>query len=155
MDGFSGLWRSLVAHLTGGQGVAGSNPVSPTHRSGGNTTSHRGDVSFSRWTSPVASRNIVCLVFFGVPGVGFLGWWLCVGAGSDAVAGAGGSLGRGCWGVVVVGFREFDVGEQEPAMLAWFPRGVDVSGWGEPRPPCLFVEMDLPLRVLGLSWVYI
>ena len=24
-----GLWRSLVAHLTGGQGVAGSNPVSP------------------------------------------------------------------------------------------------------------------------------
>ena len=79
---------------------------------------------------------------------------MCVGAGSDAVAGAGGSLGRGCWGVVVVGFREFDVGEQEPAMLAWFPRGVDVSGWGEPRPPCLFVEMDLPLRVLGLSWVW-
>lgn len=28
-----GLWRSLVAHLTGGQGVAGSNPVSPTKRS--------------------------------------------------------------------------------------------------------------------------
>src|SRR5580698_3912124 len=27
----SGLWRSLVAHLTGGQGVAGSNPVSPTN----------------------------------------------------------------------------------------------------------------------------
>jgi hypothetical protein len=26
----AGLWRSLVAHLTGGQGVAGSNPVSPT-----------------------------------------------------------------------------------------------------------------------------
>ena len=26
-----GLWRSLVAHLTGGQGVAGSNPVSPTN----------------------------------------------------------------------------------------------------------------------------
>src|SRR4029079_15716214 len=25
-----GVWRSLVAHLTGGQGVAGSNPVSPT-----------------------------------------------------------------------------------------------------------------------------
>ena len=25
-----GLWRSLVAHLTGGQVVAGSNPVSPT-----------------------------------------------------------------------------------------------------------------------------
>lgn len=25
-----GLWRSLVAHLTGGEGVAGSNPVSPT-----------------------------------------------------------------------------------------------------------------------------
>ncbi len=28
--GSNGLWRSLVAHLTGGQGVAGSNPVSPT-----------------------------------------------------------------------------------------------------------------------------
>lgn len=27
----NGLWRSLVAHLTGGQGVAGSNPVSPTN----------------------------------------------------------------------------------------------------------------------------
>ena len=33
----NGLWRSLVAHLTGGQGVAGSNPVNPTslHRTGG------------------------------------------------------------------------------------------------------------------------
>jgi hypothetical protein len=28
--GGAGLWRSLVAHLTGGQVVAGSNPVSPT-----------------------------------------------------------------------------------------------------------------------------
>src|SRR6478609_377062 len=28
----AGMWRSLVAHLTGGQGVAGSNPVIPTHR---------------------------------------------------------------------------------------------------------------------------
>ncbi len=27
---FIGTWRSLVAHLTGGQGVAGSNPVVPT-----------------------------------------------------------------------------------------------------------------------------
>ena len=27
---FVGAWRSLVAHLTGGQGVAGSNPVAPT-----------------------------------------------------------------------------------------------------------------------------
>ena len=26
----NGWWRSLVAHLTGGQGVAGSNPVVPT-----------------------------------------------------------------------------------------------------------------------------
>src|SRR5690606_3963281 len=26
----NGTWRSLVAHLTGGQGVAGSNPVVPT-----------------------------------------------------------------------------------------------------------------------------
>jgi uncharacterized protein len=30
LDECHGLWRSLVAHLTGGQGVAGSNPVSPT-----------------------------------------------------------------------------------------------------------------------------
>ena len=30
IGGVFGLWRSLVAHLTGGQGVAGSNPVSPT-----------------------------------------------------------------------------------------------------------------------------
>jgi hypothetical protein len=29
----SGLWRSLVAHLTGGQGVASSNLASPTKRS--------------------------------------------------------------------------------------------------------------------------
>ena len=30
MDQSHGLWRSLVAHVTGGHGVAGSNPVSPT-----------------------------------------------------------------------------------------------------------------------------
>ena len=29
---YIGLWRSLVAHLTGGQGVAGSNPVNPTDK---------------------------------------------------------------------------------------------------------------------------
>jgi hypothetical protein len=29
-EGVAGTWRSLVAHLTGGQGVAGSNPVVPT-----------------------------------------------------------------------------------------------------------------------------
>jgi hypothetical protein len=29
-----GMWRSLVAHLTGGQGVAGSNPVIPTNKNG-------------------------------------------------------------------------------------------------------------------------
>ena len=30
---FIGIWRSLVAHLTGGQGAAGSNPAIPTfHR---------------------------------------------------------------------------------------------------------------------------
>ena len=27
----TGTWRSLVAHLTGGQGVAGSNPAVPTN----------------------------------------------------------------------------------------------------------------------------
>lgn len=30
LESNNGLWRSLVAHLTGGQGVAGSNPVNPT-----------------------------------------------------------------------------------------------------------------------------
>lgn len=30
LPGGGGLWRSLVAHHTGGVGVAGSNPVSPT-----------------------------------------------------------------------------------------------------------------------------
>jgi hypothetical protein len=30
MSAVSGLWRSLVAHLTGGQGVASSNLASPT-----------------------------------------------------------------------------------------------------------------------------
>ena len=29
-NSLNGWWRSLVAHLTGGQGVAGSNPVQPT-----------------------------------------------------------------------------------------------------------------------------
>jgi hypothetical protein len=28
--GGNGTWRSLAAHLTGGQGVAGSNPAVPT-----------------------------------------------------------------------------------------------------------------------------
>ena len=28
--GGDGTWRSLVAHLTGGQGVVGSNPAAPT-----------------------------------------------------------------------------------------------------------------------------
>ena len=36
-SGGIGLWRSLVAHLTGGQGVAGSNPVSPTEKRPGIT----------------------------------------------------------------------------------------------------------------------
>ena len=31
-EGVAGTWRSLVAHLTGGQGVAGSNPVVPTEK---------------------------------------------------------------------------------------------------------------------------
>ena len=30
MDPVRGTWRSLVAHLTGGQGVVGSNPAVPT-----------------------------------------------------------------------------------------------------------------------------
>ena len=34
-----GTWRSLVAHLTGGQGVAGSNPVVPTRSFAGQAPS--------------------------------------------------------------------------------------------------------------------
>ena len=34
VSGANGMWRSLVAHLTGGQGVAGSNPVIPTESPG-------------------------------------------------------------------------------------------------------------------------
>ena len=30
LESNNGLWRRLVAHLTGGQGAAGSNPVNPT-----------------------------------------------------------------------------------------------------------------------------
>ena len=30
LESNNGLWRSLVAQLTGGQGAAGSNPVNPT-----------------------------------------------------------------------------------------------------------------------------
>src|ERR1700722_7526260 len=49
----TGLWRSLVAHLTGGQVVAGSNPVSPTK-------GHAGQSAFAaiasrRW--PVCSAT--------------------------------------------------------------------------------------------------
>ena len=40
-NGSLGLWRSLVAHLTGGQGVAGSNPVSPTNCLAGSIHSAR------------------------------------------------------------------------------------------------------------------
>ena len=42
----NGMWRSLVAHLTGGQGVAGSNPVSPTN--------------WSRWGGSHRDFPIVC-----------------------------------------------------------------------------------------------
>ncbi len=37
----TGTWRSLVAHLTGGQGVAGSNPAVPTQRKSPLTRSTR------------------------------------------------------------------------------------------------------------------
>src|SRR6478672_4880408 len=44
----AGMWRSLVAHLTGGQGVAGSNPVIPTN-------SQRADPA--QWGRPVSLRS--------------------------------------------------------------------------------------------------
>jgi hypothetical protein len=59
-----GLWRSLVAHLTGGQGVAGSNPVSPTQdlcRS----EAGRG-MTRSIWgQSPRAKAHLFCTPFSG------------------------------------------------------------------------------------------
>jgi hypothetical protein len=42
-----GMWRSLVAHLTGGQGVAGSNPVIPTNICGSESPSPRRAFSFA------------------------------------------------------------------------------------------------------------
>ena len=45
-----GLWRSLVAHITGGDGVAGSNPVSPTQRNPGSEKSGPGFRPFAEVT---------------------------------------------------------------------------------------------------------
>src|SRR6185436_17772600 len=42
------MWRSLVAHLTGGQGVAGSNPVIPTKCLGLTRDGGSGPSSFFR-----------------------------------------------------------------------------------------------------------
>ena len=53
----NGLWRSLVAHLTGGQGVAGSNPVNPTRDAGPSEraafSSHE---AFARFEPTVSTR---------------------------------------------------------------------------------------------------
>ena len=43
----AGMWRSLVAHLTGGQGVAGSNPVIPTLHVGQVSSRVIADLAFS------------------------------------------------------------------------------------------------------------
>ena len=50
-----GLWRSLVAHLTGGQGVASSNLVSPTIRSPGATQKSRVPGLLARPAQPLVS----------------------------------------------------------------------------------------------------
>ena len=39
-------------------------------------------------------------------------------------------------------------------MLPRFPRGVDVSGWGEPGPARIRVQRYLPLRVFGVFGVW-
>ncbi len=52
----TGTWRSLVAHLTGGQGVAGSNPVVPTGDS-----RRSGPVSEMSGTGPSSCRMVVSL----------------------------------------------------------------------------------------------
>lgn len=44
-----GLWRSLAAHHTGGVGVAGSNPVSPTISLGEDVFSPLGFLYLSGW----------------------------------------------------------------------------------------------------------
>ena len=56
----NGLWRSLVAHLTGGQGVAGSNPVSPTKKS----RKLNGFRDFSR----LESYDLVIISYRGIAG---------------------------------------------------------------------------------------
>ena len=43
-----GVWRSLVAHFTGGEGVAGSNPATPTNFPKINETAVRPDRAASR-----------------------------------------------------------------------------------------------------------
>ena len=52
-----GMWRSLVAHLTGGQGVAGSNPVIPTNI-GATGSPLRGDFPPARRLSALHSLSI-------------------------------------------------------------------------------------------------
>ena len=47
-----GLWRSLVAHYTGGVGVAGSNPVSPT-----NSGQHLHGAGFSYTASKIETPS--------------------------------------------------------------------------------------------------
>lgn len=49
-SGAHGLWRSLVAHLTGGQGVAGSNPVSPTEARGSESLRFRASRRNWKWS---------------------------------------------------------------------------------------------------------
>src|SRR4051794_15601137 len=61
------MWRSLVAHLTGGQGVAGSNPVIPTANINSQARSRTDEVGplwyrreysctfWTNWSNPVSS----------------------------------------------------------------------------------------------------
>src|SRR3546814_6501609 len=56
--GSIGTWRSLVAHLTGGQGVVGSNPAVPTRKTAGQRWFSRpGDRRCSRLRG-AAGRNL-------------------------------------------------------------------------------------------------
>lgn len=51
------MWRSLVAHLTGGQGVAGSNPVIPTNKGRGQLHIAVGPLFLSGTLWPVCGHS--------------------------------------------------------------------------------------------------
>ena len=57
---YAGEWRSLVAHLTGGQVAAGSNPVSPTTDNRWNLNDPGGFLLFRKSIQSHAESGLWC-----------------------------------------------------------------------------------------------